>query len=211
MPIGLDYVDRITRARVVAAKRDLRDVVCCKDRAGGTRTLRFIKYKGYGLTAAEEAGPHRTETTFGEKGTVLTENSKRRKEEISSTKLRDAMRTKLGASLGRFLYNNALSPATLWWYLPKWLNETKNGSSGISFLPSPPLRQEPQPVAVPTSVVPTVAVPTVVAPTVAVTTGVGATAVALKSTRKRARSVAFAEEEITAIWPAAKRTRSNSI
>ena len=170
--------------------------MCCKDRAGGTRTLRFIKYKGYGSTAAEEAGPHRTETTFGEKGTVLTENSKRRREEISSTKLRNAMRTKLGGSLGKFLYRNALSPATLWWYLPKWLNETRNGSNGISFLPSPSVRQDPQPVLVPTVAVPTAGVPT---------------AVALKSTRKRALSMAFAEEEITAGRPAAKRTRYNSI
>ena len=163
--------------------------MCCKDRIEGTRTLRFIKYKGDGSNTAEKAGPHRTETMLADEGTVLTKSSMRR-EEISSTKLRDAMRTRLGVKLGAFLYNNALSPATLWWYLPKWLDKTRNGSSGISFLPSPPLRQELQPVVVPPVVVPTVVVP---------------------KSRKRALSVAFGEEEITAVWPAAKRTRCNNI
>ena len=187
MPIGLDYVDRITQARVAAAKIDLQDVVYCKDRIEGTRTLRFIKYRGDGPNTAKKAGSRRTETMLADKATVLT----RRRDEISSTELRNGMRTKLGASLGRFLYRNALSPATLWWYLPGWLDKTRNRSSDISFLPSPSVGQDPQPVTVPTVVVPT--------------------AVALKSTRKRALSVAFAEEEVTAVWPAAKRTRHNSI
>ena len=126
---------------------------------------------------------------LADEGTVLTKSSMRR-EEISSTKLRDAMRTRLGVKLGAFLYNNALSPATLWWYLPKWLDKTRNGSSGISFLPSPPLRQDLQPVVVPPVLVPTVVVP---------------------KSRKRALSVAFGEEEITAVWPTAKRMRYNSI
>ena len=74
-----------------------------------------------------------------------------RRKEINSTKLRMAIRTRLGAKLSAFLYRNALSPAILWWYLPKWLDKTRNGSSGISFLSSPSLGQEPQPVVVPTS------------------------------------------------------------
>ena len=135
MPIGPDYVDKITQARVAAALRDLRDVVCCKDSIQGTRTLRFIKYKGDGLIKAKSVA--------ADIGTVLTKNSRRK--EINSTKLRDAMRTKNGTDLRAFLNRNALSPEVLWWYAPMWLTKAKNGcGDGITFLSPPSSKTEPE-------------------------------------------------------------------
>lgn len=178
MPIGPDYVDKITQARVAAAVRDLRDVICCQDHINGTRTLRFIKYKG--------DGPTRAKSLKTEKGTVSTRSSRRRKE-ISSTKLRNAMRTKKGTELKASLDGMALSPEILWWYAPIWLKKGRNRyGNGITFLSSHSLKTEPQSVVVPKS------------------------EVAIPKSRKRPLSVAFPEEDTTPERPA-RRRRAASI
>ena len=110
--------------------------MCCKDSIQGTRTLRFIKYKGDGLI--------RTKSVAADKGTVSTKSSRRTKE-INSTRLRDTMRTKNGTDLRAFLNRNALSPEVLWWYAPIWLKEAKNGcGNGITFLSPHSSKTEPE-------------------------------------------------------------------
>ena len=127
MPIGPDYVEKLTRARVAAALRDLQDVLYCQDRCTGTSTLRFIKYKGDGRMTGGKS-------MLGEKGTVSSKTSRRRKE-ISSTKLRDAMCKAEGTRLKEKLEAMALGPDILWWYAPTWLEKARNGRRGyVRFL-----------------------------------------------------------------------------
>ena len=120
LSIGPDYIDKLTRARVAAATRDLHDVLHCQDRCFGKSTLRFIKYKGDGPTAAAK------KSWTGEKGTVSTKTSRRRKE-ISSTKLRDAMCKTQGTKLQEKLKAMALAPEVLWWNAPTWLEKARSG------------------------------------------------------------------------------------
>ena len=187
MLIGPDYVDKITQARVAAALRDLRDVLCCQDHIQGTRTLRFIKYKG--------DGPTRAKSVKAEKGTVSTRSSRRRKE-INSTKLREAIRTKNGTELKASLDQMALSPEVLWWYAPIWLKKARMGyGNGITFLSSHSLETEPQSVVDPKS-------RAVVPKSKAV---VPKLRDVIPKSRKRPLSVAFPEEDTTPAPPARKR------
>ena len=126
--IGPDYIDKLTRARVAASLRDLQDVLQCQDTTTGTCTLRFIKYKGDGPTTG------RGRSWTGEKGTVSTKTSRRRKE-ISSTKLRNAIHKKTGTQLRETLNAMALSPEILWWHAPMWLKNVRGGRRGyVRFL-----------------------------------------------------------------------------
>ena len=128
MSPGPDYVDKLTRARVAATTRDLHDVLHCQDRCSGKSTLRFIKYNGEGPTTS------RGNSLTREKDTVSTKTPRRRKE-ISSTKLRDAMCKTRGTKLHEKLNAMALSPEILWWHAPTWLGKARSGRRGyVRFL-----------------------------------------------------------------------------